>query len=186
MTKTQNLALGAVIAAIYAAIAIFLAPISFGPMQLRVSEALTVLPFLFPAAVPGLYIGCFLANFAMSPLGVWDWTVGALATLLAAWLTYLLGRYVKGRPGFWLAPLPPVVVNALIIGALLRFTSGADGAPLWVYMLDVARGQIAACYVLGLPLLYFLQKSPFIKERMRRKTGSLQPNKNMTERTPNP
>lgn len=137
------------VAAIYAALTLLLAPISFGPMQLRVSEALTLLPVLWPEAIPGLFIGCFLANL-LGGYGIVDAVVGGLATLLAAILT----RGLRGnRP---LAALPPVLVNAVVIGAMLHLVADA---PLWLTMAYIGAGQALACYALGLPLLAMLDKS---------------------------
>jgi uncharacterized membrane protein len=141
----------AVIAALYAAVTLLLAPISYGPVQFRVSEALTLLPILTPAAVPGLFVGCAVANL-MSPAAVGlDVAVGSLATLLAAFLTWRL----KDRPV--LAALPPVLVNAVAIGWLLAW---AYNLPFWLTVLEVGAGQLGACYVLGLPLYYTLRRLP--------------------------
>ncbi|MDR1954167.1 MAG: QueT transporter family protein, partial [Clostridiales Family XIII bacterium] len=109
----------AVIGGVYAALTVVLAPISYGPMQARVSEALTVLPYFTPAAVPGLFIGCLAANI-ISPYGVPDMIFGSLASLLSAFLSYKL----RNRP--WLVPLPPVLVNGIIIGAMLYFVYGVE------------------------------------------------------------
>jgi len=137
----------AAIAAIYATITIIMAPFSYGPIQVRVSEALTVLPFIFPESVLGLFVGCLIANI-YSNYGLIDVVVGSLATLAAAYLT-------RKMPHWLLAPLPPVLVNAVVIGAMLHYVAGF---PLVETMIWVGIGQVAACYVLGLPLLYFLKK----------------------------
>ena len=136
---------GAMLAAVYAALTIALAPISFGAFQFRAPEALTVLPWLYPEAIPGLFIGCLIANL-FGGNGVLDVVFGSLATLAAA----LLSRRAKSR---WLAPLPPVVVNALVVGAVLRY---ALGLPFWLTAGSVGLGQLGACYGLGMPLLLFL------------------------------
>ena len=118
--KTENkvrfLALSAVIAALYAVLTYAAAAVNlaYGPFQFRFSEALTVLPAFTPAAIPGLAVGCLLSNLA-SPLGIVDWVFGTLATLLAACCTYML-RNVKWKEIPILAPLPPVIFNALIVG----------------------------------------------------------------------
>ena len=141
-----------IIAALYFALTMAVAPLSFGQlgmMQLRVSEALCVLPFFTPAAVPGLFIGCALANI-FSFLGIIDVVFGSLATLVAALLTYL----IKNK---WLVPLPSVLVNAVAIGAMLHFLYFTD-VPLWVPMLYVGAGQAIACYALGMPLLFVLSR----------------------------
>ena len=103
---------GAAVAAIYAALTLALAPISYGAVQVRVSEALTVLPFFMPrSAVPGLFLGCFLANF-LGGAGIWDVVFGSAATLIAAMLT----ARCRSR---MLSPLAPVLVNAVVVGCLL-------------------------------------------------------------------
>jgi len=142
----------AAIGGIYAAITIGLAPFSFGPFQVRVSEALTVLPFFTPAAVPGLFAGCLVSNLVMSPYPV-DFIVGSLATLLAASLSYALRRKM------WLVPLPPVIINALAIGAMIWVISGLHNTvTLLTYMGSVGLGEALSCYVLGVPMMYYLKK----------------------------
>ena len=145
--STKAIAHIAMIAAIYAALTIALAPISYGPVQLRVAEALTVLPYYYPMAAPGLFLGCFLANI-FGGYGWQDVVFGSLATLTAALLS-------RRMPHPWLVPLPPVIVNAVIIGTLLHVVTGL---PLTLLMLDVGLGQLASCYGLGLPLLYAIKK----------------------------
>lgn len=137
------------IAALYAAITLILAPISYGPMQARVSEAMTLLPILWVEAIPGLFIGCFFANL-IGGYGIIDAVAGGLATLLAAVLTRRLRR-VR-----WAAALPPVLVNGVVIGLLLHALADA---PLPATMLYIALGQAIACYALGLPLLAVMEKT---------------------------
>lgn len=144
----RMLARGAIIAGIYAVVTIYFAPISYGPLQVRISEALTVLPFLWPEAVMGLFVGCITANF-LGGLGIWDISLGSLATLLAAWLT---SKTTKP----WLAPLPPVLINGVIVGGYL---SVLYNMPWWSTMAYVAAGQVIACYLLGLPLLHLMLKN---------------------------
>lgn len=138
----------AMFAAVYAAVTIALAPISYGPLQFRVSEAMTVLPWLYPEAVPGLFLGCLIANL-FGGQGVLDIVFGSLATLLAAFLS------CRER-NLWLAPLYPVVINALVVGAVLSY---ALGLPFWLTAAQVGLGQLGACYGLGLPLLFALRKA---------------------------
>lgn len=105
---TRQMATAGIIAAVYAALTLLLPIPQYGGIQFRVAEAMTVLPFFFPEAIPGLAVGCFLANLLGSPF-VLDWVFGTLATLLAAlWTSRLKNRY--------LAPVPPVVCNAVIGG----------------------------------------------------------------------
>ncbi|MDR1875425.1 MAG: QueT transporter family protein [Synergistaceae bacterium] len=148
----RRVATGAMIAAVYAAVTMLLAPISYGPVQFRVSEALTLLPFYLPEAIPGLFIGCVLANF-LSAWGVADVLVGGSATLLAAYLT-------RKMPRLWLAALPPVLVNMVFIGALLHVLASV---PLWSTMLYVGLGQAGACYLLGYPLMRALEARGVLK-----------------------
>lgn len=138
----------AIIAALYAAITVAFAFMSYGPIQVRISEALTVLPFISVAAIPGLAIGCLVANL-FSPAGLPDIIFGTLCTLMAAGLTYLSSK--TKRP--FLAPLPPVVVNALGVSLYLHFLYNL---PYWFNVLYILAGEIIACYLLGYPLLKFI------------------------------
>ncbi|QKG83670.1 QueT transporter family protein [Kroppenstedtia pulmonis] len=139
----------AMIAAVYAAITLAVAPISYGLVQFRISEIMTVLPFITPLAIPGLFLGALTSNL-FSPVGFYDVLFGSLASLIAAWLT-------SKMPNRWLAPLPPVLVNALIIGILLGTVSGLQIA-IPVAMLYVGIGQLIVCYGLGIPFLLLLQR----------------------------
>lgn len=138
---------GAVIAALYAAITLLFQPISYGVFQFRISEVLTVLPFFTPAAIPGLFIGCILGNLA-SPLGPIDIICGSVATSLAAGLTYKM-------PVKWLAPLPPVIFNGLIVGFELYFLVHE---PLLLAIGSVAFGEAVVCFAGGIPLMLGLGK----------------------------
>ncbi len=148
--KTKYLVQGAIIAAIYAGLTLLLMPISYGVMQIRVAEALTVLPAFTPAAIPGLFLGCFIANM-LGPNGVIDMLLGSTATLLAAMATYKL------RNSPLLVPLPPVLANGFIIGPMLYYAYGVP-VPLWACILWVALGEAIACYIIGLPLLKYMNK----------------------------
>lgn len=152
--KTKFLIQAAVIAALYAAITVALAPLSYGLMQIRISEALTILPALTPAAIPGLFIGCIIANM-IGPYGIVDMIFGSAATLLAALFSYLL----RGKP--LLVPLPPVIANAIIIGAMLVYVYSVP-VSLPIAALWVGAGELLACYVLGYPLLRYLSKHKHI------------------------
>lgn len=136
----------AVIAAMYAALTILI-PGGSGQIQIRVAEALSVIAFFTPAAVPGLFIGCLAANIIVG-FGIYDVVFGSLASLIAAFLTCKM-------PSKLLAPLPPVAVNAIIVPIVLKITIGA---PLFVTMGFVALGELIACYGLGYPLMIFLEK----------------------------
>lgn len=147
---TRKLAFAGMIAALYAVVTLLLRPISYGEMQVRVSEALTLLPILTPAAVPGLFVGCLIAN-VLGSATIWDMVFGSLATLIAALIT----RRLRRKPA--LAALAPVVMNGLVVGLVLHFTLNL---PLLATMLWVALGEAVACYALGLPLLWALKKLP--------------------------
>ena len=150
----KNLCLSGIIAALYAGLTILLQAISFQAVQVRVSEAMTLLPVLLPAAIPGLTVGCFLANI-LSPVGWMDMVFGTLATLIAAVLTR------KFKKNLYLAALMPVLSNAVIIGVMLHV---AFGEPLWMSMLTVGAGEALACFVLGIPLVKALEKVPGLKD----------------------
>ena len=137
----------AAIAAMYAALTIFLAPISSGEFQLRIAEALTVLPFFTPAAIPGLFVGCLIANI-FAGQGFYDMVLGPFATLLAAFITWKMPRK-------YLAPLPPIIINAVYVGILLYFVANL---PILPTMLLVAVSETIACYGLGYPFMLLIEK----------------------------
>lgn len=143
--RTRFLVEASLIAAFYAVITIALAPISYGQMQVRLSEALTVLPYFTTAAIPGLFIGCIVANI-LGGFGPIDIIFGSLASLIAA----ILARKIS-KP--WLVPLPSVVLNGLVIGWVLNMV---EGLPFWLSAGTVTLGQAIACYGLGYPLLLAL------------------------------
>ena len=145
----KNLCLSGIIAALYAGLTILLQAFSFGAIQVRVSEAMTLLPLLTPAAIPGLAVGCLIANLICS---TWqDWVFGTLATLIAAILTRKL------RKNIYLAAAMPVLANALIIGPMLYWMFGGS----WLLnILTVGFGEAVACYALGIPLIKSLEKMP--------------------------
>lgn len=147
-TMSRNIALVGMIASLYATLTILLAPISYGPIQVRISEALTVLPYLFPQAIPALFLGCAIANL-YGGYGLLDIIGGSLLTLLAASATYALRRLRLP----WVAPLPPVLFNAFGVALILHVQIRV---PYWFSVGYIFLGQFVACYVLGLPLLYVL------------------------------
>ncbi|MBO4818981.1 MAG: QueT transporter family protein [Firmicutes bacterium] len=145
MKKTKSSALelaqGGIIAALYVVLTLVFAPISFGEAQLRVAEALTILPMFTSAAVPGLFVGCIIANMLGGAV-LWDVVFGSLATLLGALGSYLL------RKKRWLVPFPPIIANTMIIPFVLKFAYGID-LPIPMLMLYILLGEIGGCYVLG-------------------------------------
>lgn len=148
----------ALIGAFYAALTYAIAPLSFGAQQLRVAEALTVLPVITPAAVPGLAIGCFIANLS-GPYGIVDIVCGTLATLLAALCTRAT-RNVRFKKLPLLSLLFPVIFNSVIIGLELTFFL-PEGASLTGFLIcagGVAIGEAVSCYAFGLPLFAVLDR----------------------------
>lgn len=146
-SAVRRIATAAVIAALYAALTYACAPLAFGPVQFRLSEILTVLPYFTPEAIPGLFVGCILGNIA-SPLGPVDIVCGSLATLIAAVLS-------RKMPVKWLVPLPPVICNAVIVALELHFVAKM---PIWITMLYVGLGEAVVCFAGGLPFLLALEK----------------------------
>ena len=142
----------AVIAALYVVLTVFINAFNLanGNIQIRISEALTVLPFFTPAAVPGLTIGCLLSNTFTGALPM-DIVFGTLATLLGALGSYFL------RKNKWLVPIPPIVANAIIVPFVLRYAYGLN-LPIPFMMLTVGIGEIISCYILGMLLLNALEK----------------------------
>ena len=139
--STLWLTQGAIIAAMYVALTIVFVPISYGAIQLRIAEVLTILPMFTSSAIPGLFIGCVLANLLGGAV-LLDVVFGSLATLIGAALGWML------RKNRWLVPIPAVLANALIIPFVLRYGYAVD-MPLWLMMLTVGAGEVGGCYILG-------------------------------------
>lgn len=151
----RYLSRAAIIAALYAALTVFLAPISFGALNFRVAEALCLLPLLFPEAIPGLFVGCLIANFVSPNIVVLDIIFGSLATLAAAVITAKIHK-------IWLAPLPPVIINAVVIGLVITLSMGSREGFTTLFlinMLSVGLGQLVVCYALGIPLIFILKRA---------------------------
>ena len=160
----RDLTLAALIAAVYVVLTFALPLPPYSGVQLRVAEAMTVLPFLFPAATPGLFVGCIIVNlFSPFPLDV---VCGSAATLIACLLT-------QRMPNRWLAPLPPVLCNAVIVGGEIAWYEAGFGPGFFqAYAFNaftVGLGELIACVVLGEVLLTVLPRvsalRPFIPER---------------------
>ena len=154
--KTKYLIQAGLIAALYAALTVLLGAISYGPVQLRVAEAMTVLPALTPAAVPGLFAGCLISNM-LGPYGAFDMITGSLATLTAAFCSYTLSN----KP--LLVPLPPVIINGIVIGSMLYYVYGVPFS-LAACIGWVALGQFISCYIMEYPLLLVFRKHKNIFE----------------------
>ena len=151
-TNTRTLVRAALIAALYTVLTLLLQPLSYGEVQIRFSEALTLLPILLPEAVPALAVGCLLANI-LGGCTIFDIVFGTLATLLAALFT----RRLRNR--FWLAALMPVLFNGVIVGAVVHYCY-APVFPLPLSMLSVAAGEAVACLVVGPLLIRVMQRIP--------------------------
>ena len=119
-------------------------------IQVRFSEALCILPYFTPVAIGGLFCGCIISNLLMSA-EILDVIFGSLATLLAAIFSYGL------RKNKYLVPLPPIISNMLIIPPILANVYGVEGA-MWFLAVTVGAGEVISCYILGLPLLFALDK----------------------------
>ena len=148
--KTLFLVQAALIAAIYVVLTVVFAPFSFGEVQVRIAEALTILPVFLPAAVPGLFVGCLLGNMlggAVLP----DIIFGSLATLIGA-----LGTRALRKAHPFLAPIPPIAANTVIVPFVLKYAYAVD-LPIPFMMLTVGIGEVISCGVLGLLLYYALR-----------------------------
>jgi uncharacterized membrane protein len=145
----------ALVAAIYFALTILppFSALAFGPVQVRVSEGLMVLPAIMPEAVLGLFLGCFAANLT-GGLGPVDIVFGSLATLAAAYL-------VRRMRCQWLVPVPVIGINALVVGTYLPLLLGLP-IPLWVSWGYIAAGEALATVGIGLPLLLLLRGRPHL------------------------
>lgn len=118
-------------------------------VQVRFSEALTILPYFTPAAIPGLFVGCLLSNI-LTGCAIPDIIFGSLATLIGAVFTYRL------RAHKWLAPVPPIIANMIVVPFVLLYAYGIR--PLWLSFVTVTAGEIISCGVLGMLLLFTLNK----------------------------
>lgn len=159
---TRQMTVAAIVGALYAALTLLSSVfgIAYGPVQFRFSEALCVLPFLFPETAWGLFAGCWVANL-LSPYGLPDMIIGSLATLIAAlWTSKCRSK--------WLAPLPPVVCNGILVGAVLAWQqTGFGDAFLPAFLFNggsVALGEAAVCFILGLVLLRTMEQTPYFRD----------------------
>ena len=155
--STLFLVQAAMIGAIYVVLTVAFAPISFGEVQIRFAEALTILPFFTPAAVPGLFVGCLIANIlggAILP----DIIFGSLATLIGAVGTYLLRKQSK-----YLAPVPPIVANMLIVPFVLRYGYGVN-LPIPLMMLTVGAGEVISAGAPRPVFLLFIGSYPVLSD----------------------
>ena len=167
--KTRNLAVAAVVGAAYASLTMFLGPAAYLPVQLRLSEALCVLPFFMPCTAWGLFVGCAMAN-VISVAGWYDVVFGSLATLLAGLCTARIGEFARKSGKSVLPSLlacgMPVLFNGPIIGAVLAYALMPDtfltGFALFCAQIMVE--EAAVMYLVGLPLMYALSHVRFVKQ----------------------
>ena len=145
--STKIIARTGMIAGLYLAITFLLAAISFGPVQVRIAEAFTLLPMIYPEAIFGLFLGCFLANL-FGPYGVIDIIFGSLTTLLAALVTYYFRHSV-------IAYLSPILLNAFLVSLYLYVFFRI---PYWPTLFTIGLGESIAVLALGLPLIRIVKK----------------------------
>ncbi len=151
--KIVNVSVAAIIAALYVVLTYLASALGLASfaIQVRFSEALTILPLFTPAAIPGLFAGCVLANI-LTGCAMWDVIFGSLATLLGALGTYFLRKYKI------LATLPPIIANTLIVPPVLLYVYNLEGT-YWFFTLTVCLGEIISCGILGTLLRKSLEKS---------------------------
>lgn len=152
--RAKFIAHGAIVAALYVALTFIanLMGLSSGAVQIRLSEALTILPVFTPAAIPGLFIGCLLSNI-MTGCIPWDIIGGSLATLIGALGTYALRKHR------YFGSVPPILANVIIVPIILAYAYGFEGT-IPYFMLTVGIGEIICCGVLGSFLMFSLEKYP--------------------------
>jgi uncharacterized membrane protein len=138
-----------VVAAIYSVLTIFIAPLSYGPIQFRFSEVLTLLAFIDPLYIPGLVLGCIISNF-FSPLGIVDVIVGSFATYISVYL-------ISKSKSLFVASLWPTVCNAIIIGLELYFLVNV---PLFLTTIQIGVGEFVVVSLIGYPLFKNILKNP--------------------------
>ena len=152
MKRSIHISQGALIAALYVILtevsALF--GLSGGVIQLRLSEALCILPMYFPSAVPGLFIGCIISNI-LTGCAIWDIVFGSLATLIGAVGTYLLRRHKC------LVTIPPVIANVLIVPPVLKLVYGFEDA-IWFIYLTVFIGEFISCTLFGSSIIAIIEK----------------------------
>ena len=147
--KTRSIVTTAIVAALYATLTLSLAFVSYGPIQFRLSEVMTLLPLFSKKYIVGLTIGCFLANL-LGLYGVPDMIFGTIATFISVYLVYLTGKYMKDKKSYvYTASLWPVIVNAIIVAVQLKIFFGM---PLFITMLQVGFGQFVVITIIGVPL----------------------------------
>lgn len=168
--RTQKLITAAVIGALYAVLTMVLSPVSYGPLQFRLSEALCILPYFLPFTAWGLFFGCVIANL-VSAAGILDIVFGSLATLLACLCMAALGKRGKGTKTEILACLMPVLWNGVIVGTVLCYAltdlmPWDNFAAFLIYAGQVAFGELVVMFAVGLPLMKYLPRQKFFLEQL--------------------
>lgn len=168
---TRRIAFAGILAAVYAVVTYLCQPFAYGSIQFRLSEALTILCCFTPAAIPGMVIGCVVANiFTTLSFPVLDIVFGSAATLIASLITWRMARGLDRKPWItWLIPLPTILANALIVGAMIAafFTENESFLPAFGYnALTVGLGEAAVMYVLGVPLLYWFRSNKRVRHQL--------------------
>ena len=150
--KTLYLAQGAIIAALYVVLTLLANALGLAnyAIQVRFSEALTILPYFTASAIPGITIGCLISNI-ITGCAIPDIIFGTLASLIGAVATYYLRNKTQ-----WLAPIPPILANTIIVPFVLKYAYGIE--PIWLSFITVGIGEIISCGVLGIILINVLKK----------------------------
>lgn len=157
--RIRTITYAAIIAALYTVLTLIAASmgLSSGVIQIRLSEALTVLPVFTGAAVPGLAVGCFISNLITGCIPA-DIVFGTVATLIGA-----MGTRLLRRKNLFLAPLPPILANTLIVPWILKYGYGIEDGSIPYFMLTVGAGEVISCGILGLVLLFALKKNKLFR-----------------------
>ncbi len=159
MFTTRALARAGIIAALYAALTYVFAPVAYGPLQVRPAEALCILPIFFIEAIPGLFVGCALANF-LSGYGLYDIGLGSLTTLVAAILTFIIGLLLRrSLLSAILGGIPPVILNAVVIPfVIILGDAETPMAAYWTMFGEFMLTQSVWVYALGIPLYFAVKR----------------------------
>lgn len=163
-TKVKFTVHAAIIAALYVVLTIFISAFNLasGAIQVRISEALTILPFFTPAAVPGLFVGCLLSNL-ITGCAPYDVLFGSLATLIGAIGTYAISNTLKhNKTSEYLSTLPPILANTIIIPFVLAYVYMLEGS-IPYFMLTVGIGEIISCGILGVILLNIIKRNQTLR-----------------------
>ena len=155
---TKKITRAGLIASLYTVTSFVVAPIASGAVQIRVSEALTLLALIFPEAVPALFVGCFLSNL-ITGCAIYDVVLGSLITLVASIFTFLVGRKIKSTPlKIFLGGLFPVLLNAFLLPLVWLLCYGTGEYVYYVQVVLLVLGQTLSVYGVGIPLFFGIRK----------------------------